>query len=341
MPLKSIKLKDFTVFDNIGIEFIDGVNVFIGENATGKTHILKLLYAACQSAQSPKTGYDFPLKVARVFRPDDYSLMRLVKRKKGNHIAEIEITTAHSRLAMEFNSKQKNSVKVSGVDRWNKEFADLTSTYIPVEEILSHSKNLIQAITVGNVEFDDTYKDIIAAASIALDSGPESDRKKRYLQTLQSIMQGRVRIENEEFYMIPSGSSSAKLEFQLIAEGLRKIALLWQLIKNGTLEKGAILFWDEPEANVNPRNIPAIANLLMNLQQDGVQVFIATHDYFLAKYLSVFQAGKNDLMFHSLYKDKDGFIKHEMQQDFETLVNNSILQESVNLYEKEVNKILR
>jgi len=122
---------------------------------------------------------------------------------------------------------------------------------------------------------------------------------------------------------------------------LRKIALLWQLIKNGTLEKGAILFWDEPEANVNPRNIPAIANLLMNLQQDGVQVFIATHDYFLAKYLSVFQAGKNDLMFHSLYKDKDGFIKHEMQQDFETLVNNSILQESVNLYEKEVNKILR
>ena len=341
MPLKSIKLKDFTVFDDIGIGFIDGVNVFIGENATGKTHILKLLYAACQSAQSPRTGYDFPLKVARVFRPDDYSLMRLVKRKKGNHIAKIEVTTAHSKLAMEFNSKQRDSVKVSGVDKWNKEFADLTSTYIPVEEILSHSKNLIQAITVGNVEFDDTYKDIIASASIALDSGPESDRKKRYLQTLQGIMQGRVRIENEEFYMIPSGSSVAKLEFQLIAEGLRKIALLWQLIKNGTLEKGAILFWDEPEANINPRNIPAIAKLLMNLQQDGVQVFIATHDYFLAKYLSVFQAEENDLIFHSLYKDKDGFIKHETQQNFETLVNNSILQESVNLYEKEVNKVLR
>ena len=34
--------------------------------------------------------------------------------------------------------------------------------------------------------------------------------------------------------------TQAKLEFNLVAEGLRKIALLWQLIKNGTLEKGSV-----------------------------------------------------------------------------------------------------
>lgn len=44
-------------------------------------------------------------------------------------------------------------------------------SYLPVEEILSHSKKLIQAITVGNVELDDTYKDIIAMVGVALDSG--------------------------------------------------------------------------------------------------------------------------------------------------------------------------
>ena len=58
-----------------------------------------------------------------------------------------------------------------------------------------------------------------------------------------------------------------------------KIALIWQLAKNGTLEKGSILFWDEPEANINPTHIPIIADMLLALQRSGVQIFIATHDY--------------------------------------------------------------
>ena len=53
-------------------------------------------------------------------------------------------------------------------------------------------------------------------------------------------------LQDDRFYLKPG--TQAKLEFNLVAEGLRKIALLWQLIKNGTLEKGSVLFWDEPEA---------------------------------------------------------------------------------------------
>ena len=77
---------------------------------------------------------------------------------------------------------------------------------------------------------------------------------------------------------------SSKVEFNLVAEGIRKIALLWQLMKNGTLEKGSVLFWDEPEANINPLHIPLIVDMLLELQQGGVQIFISTHDYILSKY---------------------------------------------------------
>lgn len=45
---------------------------------------------------------------------------------------------------------------------------------------------------------------------------------------------------------------NSRQEFNLVAEGIRKMVLLWQLVKNGTLEKGSVLFWDEPEANINP-----------------------------------------------------------------------------------------
>lgn len=34
--------------------------------------------------------------------------------------------------------------------------------------------------------------------------------------------------------------ANSKREFNLEAEGIRKMALLWQLVKNGTLEKGAV-----------------------------------------------------------------------------------------------------
>lgn len=50
MKIRHLELENVTVFDKIEIAFDEGINIFIGENGTGKTHILKILYAACQAA---------------------------------------------------------------------------------------------------------------------------------------------------------------------------------------------------------------------------------------------------------------------------------------------------
>jgi len=42
--LKSLKIKNFTVFSEAEIDFSPGLNVVIGENNTGKSHLLKLAY---------------------------------------------------------------------------------------------------------------------------------------------------------------------------------------------------------------------------------------------------------------------------------------------------------
>ena len=44
--LNSLKVKEFTVFRDVNLKFTDGLNVFVGANGTGKTHLLKLPYAA-------------------------------------------------------------------------------------------------------------------------------------------------------------------------------------------------------------------------------------------------------------------------------------------------------
>lgn len=51
------------------------------------------------------------------------------------------------------------------------------------------------------------------------------------------------------------------------------MGLLWQSAKNGTLEKGSVLFWDEPEVNISPAYLSTIAELLLELQSNGVQIY--------------------------------------------------------------------
>ena len=46
MAIQTITIDNFTVFKKLKIEFCSGINILIGENGTGKTHLLKLLYAA-------------------------------------------------------------------------------------------------------------------------------------------------------------------------------------------------------------------------------------------------------------------------------------------------------
>lgn len=52
MKIKRIKFQNYTVFENQQMEFSPGINVIIGENGTGKTHLMKALYSACQSADT-------------------------------------------------------------------------------------------------------------------------------------------------------------------------------------------------------------------------------------------------------------------------------------------------
>ena len=132
---------------------------------------------------------------------------------------------------------------------------------------------------------------------------------------------------------------SKNMEFPLVAEGIRKIALLWQLIKNGALDKGAVLLWDEPEANLNPVYIPLLVDVIIELQRKGVQIFISTHDYFLAKYIDVRKTDADSVVFHSLYMTKENGVKCETGRSFVQLNNNTIMDTFLDLYKEEIGKV--
>jgi hypothetical protein len=339
MPLTKFEADNFTLFKKIVIPLCSGLNVFVGENGLGKTHIMKLAYAACQAS---KHDVSFSQKTVMVFRPEQSSIGRLVNREKnGNNTAKVLVSSDTSKIGMSFSTKTKKwDADVKSELSWEKQMSDLTSVFIPAKEILSNAWNLEAAVKMGNVEFDDTYLDIIAAAKIDISRGVDTNVRKKYLDILQKISSGKVTVQDERFYLKPG--NQAKLEFNLVAEGLRKIALLWQLIKNGTLEKGSVLFWDEPEANINPIHIPVLAELLIMLEREGVQIFVSTHDYFLAKYIEVKRQEESNVQYISLYEDKeDKMIKCEIEKEFELLEHNAIMETFRKLYKEEIGVILK
>lgn len=47
--------------------------------------------------------------------------------------------------------------------------------------------------------------------------------------------------------------------------------------------------WDEPEANLNPELYPLVAEILLELQENGVQIFLATHSYKISEWRCNYQ----------------------------------------------------
>ena len=326
MPLMKIKMLNFTVFDKLELELSKGINVFVGVNGTGKTHIMKVLYSACQAVD---TKVSFPQKIVRCFYPDDYRISRLARRKRGNNDVYVLISgndiddTKAKTITVNFNLKTKKwDADITGDDGWEK-LRSLTSTFIPAKEILSNAYNLNAAAEKNNVSFDDTYLDIVNSAKIDISVGKDTEQRKKLLKRIEQIIEGKVSFDpkRDEFYLKHHNS---RLEFNLVAEGIRKIALIWQLVKNGTLEKGSVLFWDEPEANINPIHIPTIVDMLLELQRDGVQIFVATHDYILAKYIEIKTEETDNVCFYSLY-NHEGSVICEISPRFSELKHNAIM----------------
>lgn len=338
MPLTKIKIENFTVFEDITIPFSKGLNILVGENGMGKTHVMKLAYAACQSR---KHDVSFSQKTTMLFRPDQSGIGRLVNRNKnGENTARVLVESDIAQIGMSFSTKTKKwDAEVKSEEKWEKQMLGTTSVFIPAKEILSNAWNLDAAVKMGNVEFDDTYLDIIAAAKIDISTDVDSVARKKYLKILQKISNGKVTVQDDRFYLKPG--TQAKLEFNLVAEGIRKIALLWQLIKNGTLEKGSVLFWDEPEANINPKYIPVLAELLIMLEKEGVQIFVSTHDYFLSKYIEVKREKDSDVQYISLYKDEKNQVQCEIAKEFELLEHNTIMDTFRQLYREEIGVALK
>lgn len=315
--LTSLKVVNFTVFENSTFNFGKNLNIIVGENGSGKSHILKAGYVPLAVSahrrqefpnESPTKGIletAFADKLRNVFRPDE--LGRLVRRYvRGNRSAELVWEFEDNRLDVAIGLSRKSKTKVE-VARKPSAWLDKSPIYLPTRELLSIYPGFVSMYKTTYTSFEETWYDTCVQLGAQLARGPREATIKAILAPLEEAMGDVVTLDKSGRFYI--GTGIGKMEIHLVAEGLRKLATLARLIATGSLLDKGYLFWDEPEANLNPRIVKDVAKAIMEISNNGVQVFLATHSLFLLRELHILgQSNYKDLDVRcfGLHRDDEG-----------------------------------
>lgn len=311
--LHSLTLKNFTAFSGAHLDFGRDLNVIVGENGLGKTHLLKLPYAllAVSAEEGQKATSHRPTKTVLqrriaekligVFRPE--SLGRLTRRQRGRRRCEIELVLSEangarvvtpgasdSLLRFHFATNNQTEVVTDAVpDRWT----EWPPVFLPTCELLTLYPGLRAAYSGRYLDIEETWLDACNLLEVPALRGPRERETEELMAPLEAVMDGKVVLDrNGRFYLKSQGQGI--FEMSLVAEGHRKFAMLAQLIANGSLLEHGYLFWDEPESNLNPVLARHMAEAIVRICSSGVQTFIATHSLFFLRELEILLAHEDN-----------------------------------------------
>ncbi|MCL1987564.1 MAG: AAA family ATPase [Firmicutes bacterium] len=290
MGIKSVEVTDLPPFQaGFSLEFCEGVNVLIGENAVGKTRLTHFL---------EDFAYNICNDVNDVFEESSTIKVSLEGDSTNKLIG-----------AFEFEGKISNSL------------------YIPETQVVipNDAGDLIFSLRGNEISIKKPPITILTALELSLS------------EKISKIINGKIEFNAEEqkFYMVKTDGTYFRLSEE--ASGYRKLGVLGLLVANGSLQPNTVLFWDEPENNLNPALMSDLADILLGLSRNGVQIFISTHSEILASYFAVNREQEEEVQFTVLYKDGD-IIKSNTDSRFDLLRPNALLKEPVKLYEKQLER---
>lgn len=166
--IKSLDVTSFTVFNKATFKFGRDLNVIVGENGAGKTHVLKLAYSVLATsweegrkpnAQAPSARLlqgRLAEKLVNVFRPE--SLGRLARRRQGHERCDVQLSCTNDDwdISFGFATRSKSEVAIEDVPA---EWIDAAPAYLPTRELLTIYPNFVSVYEGHYLEFEETWRD--------------------------------------------------------------------------------------------------------------------------------------------------------------------------------------
>lgn len=336
--LKRMTVKNFTVFKDEIFEFSPGLNVIVGENAVGKSHLLKLGYSLVSvGATKPRIDHETNVrnevayieKMKGVFRPKLFT--NLIRKAQPEPVSEVSIEFDDAALNCSLGLNLP--VKYLASDRQSSSFKEVQGKpiYFPTRELLTIYPGFVSLYNTRFLPFEETWRDTCDFLGVPLLRDVKGS-VAQLLTLLEAAIGAKVVLDDGgEFYL--EMADGRRTEMHLVAEGYRKLAMLIRLVANGMIAEHGYLFWDEPESNLNAKLIRVVAEVIVELGRHGVQVFIATHSLFLLNELEILLADqtkpKTPARFIGLVRGGDGGVEVRQGDHIDDIGNIVALDENL------------
>jgi AAA15 family ATPase/GTPase len=331
--IDEIEIKNFGPLRDIQWQNLGKINLIIGGNGSGKTFLLKALYVSVRTIEEFKRGDD-PRSIS------DILLDKLYWTFQPEKIGDLVSKNASSPLFCKIVIDDKYFSYHFG-DRTMREISspELTipprnsnSIFLPAKEVLSLYHIILKSREQDKVfGFDDTYYDLARALRQSTRRGNNYHEFSESRKKLRSIINGRIEFD-ESLNRWLFKNNNVKFPIGVTAEGIKKIAILDTLLGNDYLDPNSFVFIDEPEAALHPQAISQLLEIISTLSKCGIQFFLASHSYFVIKKLFLI-AQQNNESIPILCVDGNQWTTKNL---IDGIPENSIINESIALYEKEV-----
>lgn len=340
--IQAIELENYGNISSFKCSDFSNINLIIGENATGKTFLLKALYSAVRCMEDYKRGDDvrsmneiLSEKLRWTFQVE--KLGDIVNRSASEPLY-FRIDTDHEQNGLEYQFSQSTTTKVVNVTAPEIQ-KEGNSIFIPAKEVLSLFSVILKSREVDkSFGFDDTYYDLVKALRIAPSRGKNFNAFSKARKELSEVINGKVDYDDNSGKWYYKNEVNQRFSIGATAEGVKKISIMDRLLGNGYINKESVLFIDELESALHPNAICDFLDMISNISHEmGIQVFIATHSYFVIKKLFLIALKHPDeVTCISLTKNNEPQICNLS----EGMPENSIIQASVDLYRQEVTEVL-
>jgi len=330
--IEGLRLSNFTCFADLEVDFRDGINVIIGENGLGKTHLLKAAFSPSAFKAYGYKSFDHELLTPLI------GGSKMVQQINGGGTLTISGDFKQLFGGVNINELKREKKIHFTIEQLPSYDLNTDSIFIPLSEMLSWYKGFIPAYENRESSIDYTYYLLAKKLAQLPLKGDKLKEQKNLIQELENELGFEVIRQGEEFFI--AFAEDQVHNSKLVANGINKLAQLIYLIMNGSLTKNTVIFWDEPEAGLNPKYIVIVAKFLQTLAKAGCQIFVATHDYLLSYTLSLAAEYRElnpdtpSIRFFSLYRTPEG-TKIESADTLPEIQNNSILDQYSQFYQAE------
>lgn len=332
--IKSISIDNLGPISHLECSSLGKINLVIGSNGSGKTILLKSLYAATKTIEQYGRGKD-SRKDSEILFEKLYWTFQIDQLGKivrsGTKTAEFSMSKDRQQdFSFSFGSSTERQVKVKSNTC---KPTDVNSIFIPAKEVLSLLDIILRAREIDKeFGFDDTYYELAKSLRIRPTKGRNYPEFSKSRDMLQNSLGGNLIFdEKNKEWIFRQGSKTYSISST--SEGIKKMSILDTLLGNHYLKKGAVVFIDEPEAALHPSLISTFMDIIEILTKAGLQFFISSHSYFVIKKLYLI-AHQHEMNIPVISFSPDGQVQYSNLK--EEMPDNAIIDESIRLYKEEI-----